>query len=454
MAAARRIAGDYQILCTLGQGVSAKVKKARKRDGSLVAMKLVNSAALSANQVQKLKREVEATAKCSHPNVIKLNKVDWKFQYPKKNGTTVPRVLMELEFAEGGELFNFLMFTGCFPEDIARTYFQQLVDGLAHCHSKGVSHRDLKAENLLLDREFRLKIADFGLSAIHDTEDWLETECGTKGYMSPEVFNNRGYKGPQADIWSMGVVLFIMLTGFPPFQIAKPGDWWFDRIQNSQYTHFWNAHLRNARVSEAAMDLMNKIFVADPERRATLDQIKEHPWVKQRMMTHEAVKAELTRRKAKVEEARREDKQRKQREKQRAMMGRGGHHFDPDQITYRAVRAAGEGEAAVAKPAPPIPREGVSHFTSFRVSADAPEIMSRLGQALSKITASHIPNNDTYKVKTTIDTPAGRINAAVQIYAAGENHVVEIRRRKGNTLKFQQLYNSICEDLADIITIA
>ena len=109
--------------------VGCRVKKARKRDGSLVALKLIKRQALSASQAQKLRTEVDAMEKCNHPNVIKLRGIDWKFEYPKKNGTKVPRVLMELEFAEGGELFNFLMFTGCFPEDIARTYFVQLAAG-------------------------------------------------------------------------------------------------------------------------------------------------------------------------------------------------------------------------------------------------------------------------------------------------------------------------------------
>merc|ERR1712080_622098 len=98
------------------------------------------------------------------------------------------------------------------------------------------------------------------------------------GYMAPEVLSTKPYKGATADVWSMGVVLFIMLTGFPPFQIAQTGDWWFDRISKYQYKHFWRAHLRNANISEIARDLMNKIFVADPSKRATLAQIAEHPW--------------------------------------------------------------------------------------------------------------------------------------------------------------------------------
>ena len=162
-----RIVGDYKIMHTLGQGIQGKwvqklrrnfqiilcffaniwvlfvcltnltctfslrVKKAQRKDGTVVALKLVNKSTLTASSVLKLRKEVEAMYTCKHPYVTKLHDVHWNFLYPKKNGTKVPCVLMELEFAEGGELFNFLMYTGCFPEDIARTYFQQLVTGLA-----------------------------------------------------------------------------------------------------------------------------------------------------------------------------------------------------------------------------------------------------------------------------------------------------------------------------------
>jgi len=134
-------------------------------------------------------------------------------------------------------------------------------------------------------------------------------------------------------------------------------------------------------------------------------------------------------------------------------MGHGGH-FDPDSHVFRAVRSEEEAEEGKnSNPAPPVPKEGVSHFTSFHVSADAPEVMSRLGQALSKLDAVQSVNASTYKIKTTLDTPTGRINSAIQIYADGHNHIVEIRRRRGNTLKFQQFYNAVCDALADIITI-
>merc|ERR1712224_61783 len=148
-----------------------------------------------------------------------------------------------------------------------------------------------------------------------------------------------------------------------------------------------------------------------------------------------------------VEEARRAEKRRKLLEKQRK-----GGTFNPDASMYRSVRSAAAAAAADLPKALPVPAEGVSHFTSFHVKEDAPEILSRIEQSLSKLSAKNniLPG---YKVKASVNTPIGDISVAIQIYADGDNHVVELRRRRGNTLKFQQLYTSIWDDLADIIAI-
>ena len=162
----------------------------------------------------------------------------------------------------------------------------------------------------------------------------------------------------------------------------------------------------------------------------------------------EAIKADLSRRKAKVEEARRAEKRQKQLEKQQ----RKGGAFNPDAAIYRSGHSAAAADAADMPKALPVPAEGVSHFTSFHVKEDAPEILSRIEQSLSKLSAKNniLPG---YKVKASVKTPIGDISVAIQIYADGENHVVELRRRRGSTLKFQQLYTSIWDDLADIIAI-
>jgi serine/threonine protein kinase len=171
-----------------------------------------------------------------------------------------------------------MMYTGCFSESIARAYFQQLVLGLEECHHNGVYHRDIKPENLLLDENFGLKIADFGLSGLREGANGaiteLYTQCGTQSYMSPEVLSCLPYEGEPADVWSTGVVLFIMLAGFPPFQIAARQDWWFRACAARQYEAFWAAHGRSATFSPGAKDLMSRIFCVVPQERITIAEIK------------------------------------------------------------------------------------------------------------------------------------------------------------------------------------
>ena len=135
------------------------------------------------------------------------------------------KIFIVIELVTGGELFDKIVSAGRLDEDKARLYFRQLVDGVEYCHSKGVCHRDLKPENLLLDENGMLKISDFGLSALYDGDadgnssrsQLLHTTCGTPNYVAPEVLADKGYDGRTADVWSCGVILYVLLAGFLPF---------------------------------------------------------------------------------------------------------------------------------------------------------------------------------------------------------------------------------------------
>jgi serine/threonine protein kinase len=133
---------------------------------------------------------------------------------------TKAKIFFVMEYVKGGELFAKVA-KGKLKEDLARKYFQQLVSAIDFCHSRGVSHRDLKPENLLLDDNEDLKVSDFGLSALPEqlwNDGLLHTQCGTPAYVAPEVLRKKGYDGAKADIWSCGVILFVLLAGYLPFQ--------------------------------------------------------------------------------------------------------------------------------------------------------------------------------------------------------------------------------------------
>jgi serine/threonine protein kinase len=189
------------------------------------------------------------------------------------------KIFIVLELVTGGELFDKIVAEGKFNETTARKYFQQLVAGTAYCHKQGVCHRDLKPENLLLDEHVNLKISDFGLSSLYeqaagetDRRTLLHTTCGTPNYVAPEVLADRGYDGAMADTWSIGVILFVFLAGFLPFDEATMSAL-FKKIQKAEFTYpSWFA--------EDVKDLIGKILVVDPKQRLTIPEIRQHPWWK------------------------------------------------------------------------------------------------------------------------------------------------------------------------------
>ncbi|KAK0595340.1 hypothetical protein LWI29_005755 [Acer saccharum] len=201
----------YETGRLLGQGTFAKVYYARSiRTNQSVAIKVIDKEKIMrVGLIDQIKREISVMRIVRHPNVVQLYEVM----------ATKSKIYFIMEYAKGGELFNKVA-KGRLKEDVARRYFQQLIDAVDFCHSRGVYHRDIKPENLLLDENENLKISDFGLSALADCkrqDGLLHTTCGTPAYVAPEVINRKGYAGEKADIWSCGVVLFVLLAGYLPF---------------------------------------------------------------------------------------------------------------------------------------------------------------------------------------------------------------------------------------------
>ncbi|KAI8003760.1 CBL-interacting serine/threonine-protein kinase 8 [Camellia lanceoleosa] len=169
---------------------------------------LDRSTILKHKMVDQIKREISIMKLVRHPNVVRLYEVL----------ASRTKIYIILEFITGGELFDKIVHHGRLSENESRRYFQQLIDGADYCHSKGVYHRDLKPENLLLDSEGNLKISDFGLSALPgEGVSLLRTTCGTPNYVAPEVLSHKGYDGAVADVWSCGVILYVLMAGYLPF---------------------------------------------------------------------------------------------------------------------------------------------------------------------------------------------------------------------------------------------
>lgn len=176
--------------------------------GQIVAMKYIPKATIQATRTKtRVQREVLYMRKLRHPHIIKLYEVI----------TTPTDIIIVLEYA-GGELFDYIVAHGKMEEDEARRFFQQVISGVQYSHSLKIIHRDLKPENVLLDEDNNVKIADFGLSNEMHDGTFLGTSCGSPNYAAPEVIKGDRYAGPEIDVWSCGVILYVMLCGRLPFE--------------------------------------------------------------------------------------------------------------------------------------------------------------------------------------------------------------------------------------------
>ncbi|CAN1811973.1 CBL-interacting serine/threonine-protein kinase 6 [Linum perenne] len=176
-----------------------------------------------------IKREISVMKMVKHQNIVELHEVM----------ASKSKIYIAMELVRGGELFAKIAAKGRLKEDVARVYFQQLISAIDFCHSRGVYHRDLKPENLLLDEEGNLKVTDFGLSAFSEhlkQDGLLHTTCGTPAYVAPEVIKKKGYNGAKADLWSCGVILYVLLAGFLPFQDDNLVTMYTSRITISEIT--------------------------------------------------------------------------------------------------------------------------------------------------------------------------------------------------------------------------
>ncbi|XAR60804.1 Non-specific serine/threonine protein kinase [Bertholletia excelsa] len=254
----------YELGRLLGQGTFAKVHYARSLvTGHSVAIKVIDKEKiLRVGLIDHVKREISIMRLVQHSNIIQLYEVL----------ATKTKIYFVMEYAKGGELFNKVA-DGKLEEDVARKYFHQLINAVEFCHSRGVYHRDLKPENLLLDDNENLKISDFGLSALAESkhqDGLLHTTCGTPAYVAPEVINRQGYDGAKADIWSCGVILYVLLAGYLPFHDLNLMEM-YRKIGKGKYKcpSWFPAEVRK---------LLMRILDPNPSTRISIAKIKENSW--------------------------------------------------------------------------------------------------------------------------------------------------------------------------------
>ncbi|XP_078675688.1 MAP/microtubule affinity-regulating kinase 3-like isoform X23 [Branchiostoma floridae x Branchiostoma belcheri] len=254
--------GKYRLLKTIGKGNFAKVKLARHvPTGKEVAIKIIDKTQLNPSSLQKLFREVRIMKMLNHPNIVKLFEVI----------ETEKTLYLVMEYASGGEVFDYLVAHGRMKEKEARAKFRQIVSAVQYCHQKRVVHRDLKAENLLLDSDMNIKIADFGFSNEFTPGNKLDTFCGSPPYAAPELFQGKKYDGPEVDVWSLGVILYTLVSGSLPFDGQNLKEL-RERVLRGKYRiPFY--------MSTDCENLLKRFLVLNPLKRGSLEAIMRDRWM-------------------------------------------------------------------------------------------------------------------------------------------------------------------------------
>ncbi|KAI8087051.1 kinase-like domain-containing protein [Gilbertella persicaria] len=260
--------GDYIMSSTIGYGSTGQVKLGiHQWSGQKAAIKIIPRIQLysSLKITQAVERELAILQLLHHPNLIEL------YQILQDN----ENIYFITEYVPGGELYYALSDkkNNGLSETEAKQLFSQIISALAWCHARHICHRDLKPENILLDQtKKKIKIADFGMAVMQSTTKLLKTSCGSPHYASPEVVRGIPYYGPAADVWSAGVILYVLLAGKLPFDDRHIGRL-LGKIKRGRFRQLpdW--------VSSSAKDLVYRMLVVNPNKRISSNDILSHPWL-------------------------------------------------------------------------------------------------------------------------------------------------------------------------------
>lgn len=255
----------YFFLDLIGKGAFGKVYSGvQKISNRLVAIKCLEKIYFQSDQCrEKVANEISIMQSLqSHPNVIQLLEVF-------ENESTV---FMVLEYASTGDLLKYIRGKQQLPLDTIRRILVQLVLALQHIHSRGVLHRDVKLDNILLNDQLDCKICDFGVSRFMTPQELIFEKCGTPAYLAPEVLQEKGYSGFKADIWSLGVLTFYLVTGQMPFKAQNVEEL-------KQFILHNELDFSSDKMDSVSRDLFQKMLNKDPEQRIALGDILKHPFV-------------------------------------------------------------------------------------------------------------------------------------------------------------------------------
>ncbi|XP_073271162.1 CBL-interacting serine/threonine-protein kinase 9-like isoform X2 [Primulina huaijiensis] len=425
----RTLVGKYELGRTLGEGSFGKVKFARNTQSTgeyAVAIKIIDRhRVLSSHMVEQIKREISTMKMIKHPNVLNILEVM----------ASKTKIYIVLEYVGGGELFDKIARQGKLKEGVARRYFQQLINAVDYCHSRGVYHRDLKPENLLLDSHGVLKVSDFGLSAFSKQvreDGLLHTACGTPNYVAPEVLNDKGYDGTTSDVWSCGVILFVLMAGYLPFE--EPN-------LMALYRKIYKADFSFPPwFSTNAKKLIKRILDPNPLTRITIPEILENDWFKK------------------------DYKQPCFRQEEDVNLDDVDAVFNDSEdylvserkekpVSMNAFELISRSQGFSLENLFDKQMQGlVKRETRFTSTCPANEIMSKIEEAAKPLGFNVHKRNYKMKLQGDKSGRKGQLAVATEVFEVAPSlHMVELRKTGGDTLEFHKFYKTFSSGLKDIV---
>ncbi|XP_052205783.1 CBL-interacting serine/threonine-protein kinase 23-like isoform X2 [Diospyros lotus] len=401
--------GRYELGRTLGQGTFAKVKFAKNTEtGENVAIKILDK---------------EKVLKHKMAGQVMASKT---------------KIYIVLEFVTGGELFSKIASKVRLKEDEARKYFQQLINAVDYCHRRGIFHRDLKPENLLLDANGVIKVSDFGLSALPQQvreDGLLHTTCGTPNYVAPEVIKNKGYDGAKADLWSCGVILFVLLAGYLPFE---------DSNLMTLYKKVFKADFSCPPwFSSGVKKLIKRILDPNPLTRITIAEVIENEWFKKgyRPPTFEEADVSLDDVDAIFSESGDSQNFVVERKEERPAMPVAMNAFELISKSQGLnLRSLFEKQTGLVR------RE-----TRFASKCPANEIISKIEEAAARMGFDVKKNNYKLKLQGEKAGLKGHLAVATEIFEMAPSLcMVELHKTGGDTFEFHVFYKNLTTSLKDV----